>query len=119
MRPINYYGRRNLKRLLAPRRVTSSSHIVSDELEKLIQGEIMSGLQEIFREREEEQAPRRHHSFMEDDEPFSPRGTNSLPDRRQMESLIDQMVASSLVNGRQTSGVLRVLFGLVPSLIGR
>jgi hypothetical protein len=36
-----------------------------------------------------------------------------------MELRIDGMVASSLMHGRQTSGVLRVLFGLVPGLIGR
>jgi hypothetical protein len=37
----------------------------------------------------------------------------------QMEITIDQMVAETLMHGRQTSGVLRALFGLVPMLIGR
>jgi hypothetical protein len=37
----------------------------------------------------------------------------------QMEASIDQMVAESLMHGRQTSSVLRALFGLVPILIGR
>jgi len=39
--------------------------------------------------------------------------------QRSLEILIDQMVAESLTRGRHTSGVLRALFGIVPSLIGR
>ena len=40
-------------------------------------------------------------------------------DQKTLEITIDQMVANSLLRGRQTSGVLRTLFGIVPSLIGR
>lgn len=40
-------------------------------------------------------------------------------DQRTLEITIDQMVAQSLVHGRQTGSVLQSLFGLVPSLIGR
>jgi hypothetical protein len=40
-------------------------------------------------------------------------------DNRQMEVMIDQMVAESLMYGRQTTGILRSLFGIIPSLIGR
>ena len=39
--------------------------------------------------------------------------------QRQLEITIDQMVAQSLTQGRQTTGVLRSLFGLAPGLIGR
>lgn len=39
--------------------------------------------------------------------------------QKQLEITIDQMVASSLTRGRQTSSVLNALFGLAPSLIGR
>lgn len=39
--------------------------------------------------------------------------------QKQLEITIDQMVASSLTRGRQTSSVLNTLFGLAPSLIGR
>ncbi len=39
--------------------------------------------------------------------------------QKQLEITIDQMVANSLMQGRQTSGVLRSLFGLAPGLIGR
>lgn len=40
-------------------------------------------------------------------------------DQKTLEITIDQMVANSLLRGRETSGVLRTLFGLVPTLIGR
>ena len=40
-------------------------------------------------------------------------------DQKYLEITIDQMVANSLMRGRETGGVLRTLFGLVPSLIGR
>lgn len=40
-------------------------------------------------------------------------------DRKTLEITIDQMVANSLARGRETGGVLRSLFGIVPSLLGR
>lgn len=40
-------------------------------------------------------------------------------DRKTLEITIDQMVANSLMRGKETGGVLRTLFGIVPSLIGR
>ncbi len=39
--------------------------------------------------------------------------------QKQLEITIDQMVAQSLAQGRQTTSVLRSLFGLAPGLIGR
>jgi hypothetical protein len=45
--------------------------------------------------------------------------TTDAFDQKTLEITIDQMVANSLLRGRQTSGVLRSLFGIVPSLIGR
>ena len=39
--------------------------------------------------------------------------------QKYLEITIDQMVANSLLQGRQTTGVMRTLFGLVPSLTGR
>lgn len=38
---------------------------------------------------------------------------------RELEIIIDQMVANSLVRGRQTTGILNAVFGLGPRLIGR
>jgi hypothetical protein len=39
--------------------------------------------------------------------------------RKQLELTIDQMVANALTRGRQTSGVLGSLFGVLPGLAGR
>lgn len=40
-------------------------------------------------------------------------------DRKMLEITIDQMVANSLSGGRETTGVLRSLFGITPVLLGR
>jgi hypothetical protein len=45
--------------------------------------------------------------------------TTDMFNQKQLEITIDQMVASSLVRGQQTTGVLNSIFGLVPGLIGR
>lgn len=47
------------------------------------------------------------------------RETGDGYDQKTLEITIDQMVAQSLVRGRQTGSVLQSLFGLAPSLIGR
>ena len=47
------------------------------------------------------------------------RETDGGFDRRTLEITIDQMVAQSLAQGRQTGSVLQNLFGLAPTLIGR
>lgn len=47
------------------------------------------------------------------------RELSTSDDRKYLEITIDQMVANSLLRGRQTSGVLRSLFGLAPDLTGR
>ncbi len=45
--------------------------------------------------------------------------TTGAFDRKYLEITIDQMVADSLIRGRQTSSVMRSLFGIAPSLLGR
>jgi hypothetical protein len=47
------------------------------------------------------------------------RETAGALQQKQLEITIDQMVAQSLTQGRQTTGVLRSLFGLAPGLMGR
>ena len=103
-----------------PRR-RSSEDIINEALIKLVQKEVVSGLAVIFGN-----MPRKggNSGSMIGDNAFSPFIEEQSPgggnfDRRQMEISIDEMVASSLMHGRQTSGVLRTLFGLVPKLIGR
>ena len=98
----------------------SSRDIISDTLTKLIQKEVVSGLADIFNS-----MPRKgdNGDSMTGDDVFSSfmgqvSGGGNF-DQKKMEIRIDEMVASSLMHGRQTSSVLRTLFGLVPSLIGR
>lgn len=45
--------------------------------------------------------------------------TQGAFNQKQLEITIDQMVANSLAQGRQTTGILRTLFGLAPTLSGR
>ena len=47
------------------------------------------------------------------------RQTTDAMGMKQLEIVIDQMVASALTRGRQTSGVLESLFNLLPGLSGR
>jgi len=49
----------------------------------------------------------------------SARETSDSYDQKTLEITIDQMVAQSLMRGRQTGSVLQSLFGLAPTLIGR
>ncbi len=110
------------KRFSYPARRRSSRDIINDALIKLIQKEVVSGLADIFNN-----MPRKvdkgNSNPMIGDNAFSSFMGQVLGgenfDRRKMEISIDEMVASSLMHGRQTSSVLRTLFGLVPSLIGR
>ncbi len=98
-----------------------AGQVISGALEELIRKEIVSGIKDIFRQQFPDKdgqggIARRHGGggnngdFFPQQRPF---------DRKQMEAMIDELVASSLVHGRQTSKILRALFGLVPSLIGR
>ena len=45
--------------------------------------------------------------------------TSGAFNEKYLEITIDQMVANSMLRGRQTSGVMQSLFGIVPNLIGR
>jgi len=109
----------------------SSRGIVNDTLTKLIRKEVLSGLSAIFegmRKRGGDGCMSGQNGGFAPDfgrtkcgttQPAMPQYPGGYFDQKQMEITIDQMVASSLMHGRQTSGVLRLLFGLVPSLIGR
>jgi hypothetical protein len=101
---------------------SSPRHIVSDGLAKLIQKEVLSSLAVIFgaepKKNDPNRPPDRDGGIVPRPTPRSPE-MGGFFDYKQMEITIDQMVAESLMHGRQTSGVLRALFGIIPSLIGR
>jgi len=95
----------------------SAGKVAGNALEKLLQKEAASGLAAVFGA-----SPKRGGNGGSSGPAGAalsgqPAGGGFNPG--QMETTMDRMVASSLVNGRQTSTVLRSLFGLVPSLIGR
>lgn len=110
--------------------------IVNNELSKMLQGQLFAGLSDIFGA-----APAKRNGknvfdsvgagwtgsgdsmqvIIHNNTPAAVTAQQSMNsfDQKQLEITIDQMVASSLVRGQQTSGVMRTLFGLSPSLIGR
>lgn len=100
--------------------------IIMAELSRLLRQEVAAGLSSVFAGLQSQQTPAQaqplalnvviHNnagasvSAREAEGPFG---------QRQLEITVDQMVARALAGGRETSGVLRTLFGLAPSLIGR
>ena len=90
------------------------------ELEKLIQKQITSSLKDFLKSSDLFSKGKKSLSpLFEQDGGMAGNQKKNPADQRQMEFYIDQMVAEALMNGKHTSGILRSLFGLVPSLIGR
>ncbi len=99
--------------------------IVSSELNRLLRQELGQGLRGIFEDLLGQgqggglQVIINNNSAAQ----VSARESVGAMNQKQLEITIDQMVAQSLAQslaqGRQTTGVLRSLFGLAPGLIGR
>ncbi len=99
------------------RRETGS--IVTEELAKLLRQEVASGIAGMFGSRHGGQ---QGVSVVIHNNTAATVGVNESGggmDARALEITIDQIVANSLSRGRETGGVLRTLFGIVPSLLGR
>ena len=103
----------------------SAGEIASTELARVLKAELGESLKQVF-------APARSDSVFggasgalnviihnNTSASVTAQETSGGYDQRTLEITIDQMVAQSLVHGRQTGSVLQSLFGLVPSLIGR
>ncbi|MBI3441733.1 MAG: hypothetical protein HY052_08060 [Proteobacteria bacterium] len=88
-------------------RVPSDTSPSSSALVRLAHQDTSSGLASVF------------GGTSGDGAPASQFLTTSALTPQYMGTAIDQMVAASLINGQHTHSVLRSLFGLVPSLIGR
>lgn len=115
---------RNLLEKQASATRRPAGNIVREELRKLLYSQVRASIRNIFgpppSEKDEDAGGWERRRFPDGNVIFNARDRDRGPfDQRKMEFMVDQMVASSLMHGRQTSGVLRVLFGLVPSLIGR
>jgi hypothetical protein len=117
--------RNRLKRLLSKKSARASAKTKKTKsgagnlaLEKLIQKQLSTSLSDIF-------GKGGANDFSSDAGGSFARQTGAgaggmgFFDNRQLATSIDQLVAASLMNGKQTSGVMRAIFGLVPGLIGR
>lgn len=100
----------------------SESDIIMAELQKLLQQELTSGLRGLFADIFKAQGQGAGLNVVINNNvgaQVSARETQGPFNQKQLEITIDQMVASALTQGQQTSGVLRSIFGLTPGLIGR
>jgi len=92
--------------------------IVSQELARLLRQELSAGIAGMFGQKN---AGGGISVVIHNNTPATVTASESIDafDRKTLEITIDQMVANSLANGRETGGVLRALFGIVPNLLGR
>ncbi len=101
--------------------------VMMAELSKLLRQELAAGLATVFTDlraapRAAETAPSPALNIVIQNNvqaQVTARETQDAFGVKQLEITIDQMVARALTGGRETSGVLRALFGLAPGLIGR
>lgn len=96
-----------------------SSDIVTSELTKLMKQELSGNFQDIFTRNNNAAVPMSVVINNNASATVTAREGTGAFDQKYLEITIDQMVANSLLRGRQTSGVMRTLFGLAPSLMGR
>ena len=92
--------------------------IITQELAKLLWQEMAAGIATAFAGRNAQNAATNIVIHNNTSAQIGVSETGAF-DQKTLEITIDQMVANSLVRGRETGGVLRSLFGLVPTLIGR
>lgn len=102
----------------------SASDVASEELARVLKSEIGDALRQVFgggRDSGRGNGGSVLNIIINNNTPaqVTTRETGDGFDQKTLEITIDQMVAQSLVRGRQTSSVLQSLFGLSPSLIGR
>lgn len=100
--------------------------VIAVELQKIVRQEMLSGLSSMFEGMQravlrDNTASASINVVINNNAgaDVSARETMGAFGQKQLEITIDQMVANSLAQGRQTTGVLRTLFGLAPDLIGR
>lgn len=95
--------------------------IAAEELGKLLRQELAAGLSGLFGGQGRMTAAGGMQVVIHNNAgvQVSARESGGGMDQKQLEITIDQMVANSLLRGRQTGGVMRTLFGLAPSLLGR
>jgi hypothetical protein len=98
--------------------MTDIQDIITQELSRLLRQEMAAGIATAFAGRNAQQGGTNIVIHNNTNAQIGVTEEGAF-DRKTLEITIDQMVANSLVRGRETGGVLRSLFGLVPTLIGR
>lgn len=100
---------------------SSAGDIAKAELVKFLKQELQDGFKSIFGGMAQQNGAGGMQVIIHNNTAaaVTARETTGAFDRKQLEITIDQMVADSLIRGRQTGGVLRSLFGIAPSLLGR
>lgn len=105
----------SLKRAYKISKGQTSEIDVDEELRKLLQKEIVNNINKVI----EDQFPSLENKDKSGGLYSDSSGIGGGFSGRQGQLDIDLLVASVLVNGAQTTNILRNLFGLVPNLIGR
>ncbi len=97
-----------------------SSDVIASELTQLLRQEMIGGMRGMFEDLLENRSGGGLQVVINNNTAAQVTGRETgAINQKQLEITIDQMVANSLLQGRQTSGVLKNLFGLVPTLSGR
>jgi|GEM_PF-6552102 len=109
------YG--NVRRAYKISKGRTSAVDVDDEIRKILQKEMVNTINDLFKARFPDFEKKDSDEGGVFSERRSPQGGGANNRRDPFD--IDLLVASALVNGTHTTNILRSLFGLVPSLIGR
>lgn len=98
-----------------------SEDIITADLSRMLRQELTQGLRGVFEDLLGQGAGGGLQVVINNNSTaqVSARENVGAFNQKQLEITIDQMVAQSLTQGRQTTGVLRSLFGIAPGLIGR
>lgn len=96
-----------------------AEEVVSQELAKLLRQEISAGIAGVFGQKNAGGGGISVVIHNNTSASVTAQESSDAFDRKTLEITIDQMVAHSLANGKETGGVLRALFGIVPGLLGR
>lgn len=98
-----------------------AGNIAAEALGRTLRQELAAGMESLFAGRGSANAGGGLNVIIQNNSSaaVSARETDTGFDQKSLEITIDQMVANSLLRGRETTGVLRSLFNLVPVLMGR
>jgi hypothetical protein len=99
----------------------NNSDIVTQELAKLLRQEMAAGIAQAFAGLGAARGGQGLNVVINNNAgvAVAAREGSDAFDRKTLEITIDQMVANALTRGQETTGILRTIFNLVPTLTGR